>query len=68
MLETPLDNSQPQIAKTVCGGKLNDPGSYPKAMYCGEEVYFCTRACLRVFEQEPDLFMSGEVEHPLDED
>ena len=27
-------------------------------------IYFCTLVCLRVFEQDPDPFMSGEVEHP----
>ncbi len=41
---------------------------YPSADYRGERIYFCTRACLRVFEQDPDPFMAGEVEHPLEED
>ena len=54
--------------KTVCGGKLKVPANYPSAMYRGERVYFCTRACLRVFEQDPDLFMASEVEHPLEDD
>lgn len=31
-------------------------------------IYFCTLVCLRVFEQDPDPFMAGEVEHPLDEE
>ncbi|MBI5839808.1 MAG: hypothetical protein HZB19_06875 [Chloroflexi bacterium] len=52
--------------KTACGGKLTAPTNYPSAMYRGERVYFCTRACLRVFEQDPDLFMTGEIEHPED--
>lgn len=54
-------------AKTACGGKLKDPKDFPSAMYRGERIYFCTRACLRVFEQDPDPFMAGEVEHPLDD-
>jgi len=54
--------------KTACGGKLSDPANYPNAMYRGERVYFCTRACLRVFEQDPDPFMAGEAEHPIEED
>ncbi len=54
--------------KTACGGKLKDPTNYPSAIYRGEQIYFCTRACLRVFEQDPDFFMAGEVEHPLEED
>lgn len=54
--------------KTACGGKLKDPTNYPSAIYQDERVYFCTRACLRVFEQDPDAFIAGEVEHPLEED
>jgi YHS domain-containing protein len=54
--------------ETACGGKLKDPANYPSAMYQGERAYFCTRACLRVFEQTPDAFIAGEVEHPIDED
>ena len=41
---------------------------YPSAEYRGERVYFCTKACLRVFEQNPEAFMAGEVEHPLDDE
>ena len=52
--------------KTACGGTLKEPTQYPSAMYRGERVYFCTRDCLRVFEQDPDLFMAGEIEHPMD--
>jgi len=54
--------------KSACGGKLKDPTNYPSADYRGERVYFCTLACLRVFEQAPDAFMAGEVEHPLEDD
>ncbi len=54
--------------KTACGGVLKDPTNYPSADYHGERIYFCARACLRVFDQDPDLFMAGEVEHPLEED
>jgi YHS domain-containing protein len=54
--------------QTACGGKLKDPVNYPSAMYQGERVYFCTPACLRAFEQAPDVFMAGEVEHPVEED
>lgn len=54
--------------KTACGGKLKNPSKFPSAAYKGGQVFFCTRACLRVFEQDPDAFMAGEVEHPLDEE
>lgn len=68
MTELPPDTSQPAIFKTVCGGKLKDTSGCPSAMYRGEQVYFCTRACLHAFEENPDLFMAGEIEHPLDPD
>ncbi|MHB8778150.1 MAG: hypothetical protein ACYC6R_10360 [Anaerolineales bacterium] len=54
--------------KTACGGVLEDPTKYPSAMYRGERIYFCTRACLGVFKQDPDPFMAGEVEHRIQED
>lgn len=39
---------QPEY-KTVCGGKIKDSTKYPSAVYRGEEIYFCTQACLEVF-------------------
>ena len=30
---------------TACGGRLKDPSRYPSALYHGERVYFCSRAC-----------------------
>ncbi len=65
---TELTSAQSPEYKTACGGKLKDPANYPSAMYQGERVYFCTRACLRVFEQDPGAFMTGEVEHSIEED
>lgn len=56
------------IAMTACGGKLKDPANYPSAIHHGKQIYFCTHACLRAFEQDPDPFMAGEVEHPLKDD
>jgi hypothetical protein len=32
------------------------------------ESIFCSQACLRVFEQQPDSFMTGEIEHPKKDD
>lgn len=54
--------------KTACGGSIKDPSKYPSAEYRGERVYFCTAACLLAFEQAPDGFMAGDIEHPLDEE
>ena len=68
MTEPSSENPQAVIAETVCGGKLKDPMGYPSAVYRGERIYFCTRACLRVFEENPDAFMAGEIEHPLDDE
>jgi len=65
---TEQTNSKSSEYKTACDGVLKDPTNYPSAMYRGERIYFCTRACLRVFEQDPDPFMAGEVEHPIEED
>lgn len=63
-MEKPMDVE----FQTVCGGKIEDPQNYPSAVYRGRPVYFCTRACLRAFELDPERFMAGEIEHPLDEE
>jgi YHS domain-containing protein len=64
-----MTQTEPEpVYKTACGGKLQNPENYPSGTYRGERIFFCTRACLRVFEQDPDPFMAGEVEHPVEED
>ena len=55
-------------AETVCGSVIRDPDTYPSAIYRGEVVYFCTGACLRAFQGEPDRFINGEIEHPEDDE
>jgi YHS domain-containing protein len=62
--QTPL----PPVAefKTACGGKITDTSKYPSADYHDERIYFCTQACLDLFLLNPDPFMAGEIEHPLD--
>jgi YHS domain-containing protein len=67
-LETSFNNPQKPLAKTVCGGKIKDTASFPSAIYEGKQIYFCTRACLRVFEENPDAFVAGEIDHPLEDD
>jgi len=59
---------QENLPKTICGGSLSEPSKYPSAVYENETIYFCTRACLRVFEENPDAFIAGEIEHPLDDE
>lgn len=61
-----MSETDPIIVETVCGGKLNYPEKYPSALYKGERVYFCTAACLRAFEGDPDKFIAGEIDHPED--
>lgn len=52
-------------AITACGGILKDPSRYPHREYQGMQVYFCNQECLREFEENPELFMSGKVVHPV---
>ena len=54
-------------AKTACGGTLKTTDGFPSAMYGGERIYFCTQACLHVFEEHPDDFMAGKIVHPLED-
>lgn len=68
LLKTSLNNPQQPIAKTVCGGKIKNTADFPSAIYEGKQIYFCTRACLRVFEENPSAFIEGEIEHPLDDE
>lgn len=58
----------PHPGPTACGGTLPDTTGYPSAEHRGRTVYFCTRACRRVFEHDPERFMAGEIAHPLEED
>ena len=55
------------VAKTACGGTLNNSENFPSAVYRGEKVYFCMQACLRLFQQAPDPFMTGEISHPSED-
>ena len=57
-----------QSPQSACGGLLKDVTRYPSVMYRGENVYFCSSACLKVFLESPDLFMAGEIEHPKPEE
>lgn len=63
-----MDQKPEPNIKTACGGILTEPAKYPSADHQGKRIYFCTRACLRAFEENPDGFMNGEVKHPLEDD
>lgn len=66
MAEKPIP--QTNAAVTACGGKVKDLERFPSVIFRGERVYFCSQACLRTFESDPERFMAGEIEHPLDEE
>lgn len=68
IMTSQIPSSQQNEIKSACGGTLKDPSRYPNAMFNGERVYFCTNACLKAFLAQPEAFMAGEVEHPLDDD
>ena len=59
---------QDKQAVTACGGKIKDPERLPSAVFKGERLFFCTTACLQAFESDPERFLSGEIEHPLDKE
>lgn len=56
------------MSKTVCGSEIREPEKYTSALYRGEVVYFCTGACLRAFQGDPDRFIAGEIEHPTEDE
>jgi YHS domain-containing protein len=53
--------------QTVCGSEIQNPERYPSDYFRGEQVYFCTKACLLAFRAEPDRFIAGEIDHPEEE-
>ncbi|MBI4733097.1 MAG: YHS domain-containing protein [Chloroflexi bacterium] len=59
---------QDKKALSACGGEIKDSECFASVIYRGERVYFCTQACLRAFEADPERFMAGEIEHPLEEE
>jgi len=63
-----MDTTPEPTILSACGGKLKEPENYPSADHKGKRVYFCTHACLRAFESDPDGFMNGEVEHPEEDE
>jgi YHS domain-containing protein len=57
------DSNKPTY-RVACGGTTQDLEKHPSAIYRGERIAFCTLACLKAFESDPDRFMAGEIEHP----
>ena len=53
---------------TVCGGLLQPDAPAIEAEYNGLTYTFCTRGCLRAFWSNPEDFLAGKIEHPIDDD
>ena len=39
-----------------------------RGLYRRRRVYFCRKACLRVYKTDPEQFMRGQISHPLEEE
>jgi YHS domain-containing protein len=53
---------------TACGGFLREEGEHPSVVHRGKRIYFCRKACYRVYLTDPERFMKGQIPHPLEED
>jgi YHS domain-containing protein len=51
---------------TACGGRIYEPERYASVTYRGRQVFFCSKSCLLAYQADPDRFMSGEIDHPLE--
>jgi YHS domain-containing protein len=48
----------------ACGERLTEAlFRYPRVMYQGREVIFCTVDCLKQYQKDPDAFMAGKIVH-----
>jgi YHS domain-containing protein len=54
--------------QTACGGTIKKTDQFPSVIFRGERIYFCTPACFRAFEIDPERFMTGEIEHPTNDE
>jgi len=52
---------------TACGGRIQEPERYPSAVFRGQKIFFCNEACRQAFESDPERFMAGDIEHPLEQ-
>jgi YHS domain-containing protein len=57
-----MQNQQPEI-QSACGDRLADASRYPRVLYKGREVLFCTIDCLKQYQKDPENFMRGDVIH-----
>ena len=57
-----MPNQQTEV-HSACGDRLADAYRYPRVLYKGREVLFCTIDCLKQYQKDPERFMRGEVIH-----
>jgi YHS domain-containing protein len=48
---------------TACGDRITELYRYPRVLYKGQEVFFCTVDCLKQYQKDPEAFMTGEIIH-----
>ena len=54
---------KPEI-HSACGDCLTEAlFRYPRVLYKGQEVFFCTVDCLKQYQKDPEEFMSGKIIH-----
>lgn len=57
MNEALQEHLLPAAFTALCGRAFHaDPSYFPKTLYRGRPVYFCTEACLHAFEAEAEAF------------
>ncbi len=57
-----MQNKSPEV-HSACGDRLADAYRYPRVLYKGREVLFCTIDCLKQYQKDPEGFMHGDVIH-----
>ena len=63
-----MDNEPSEERITVCGGRINPGEHFFEAEYNGRTYYLCARGCLRAFWSNPDDFLAGKIEHPINDE
>jgi YHS domain-containing protein len=48
---------------TACGDRITELYRYPRVLYQGREIFFCTVDCLKQYQRSPAEFMAGKVVH-----
>ena len=57
-----MQKPQPEV-HSACGDRITELYRYPRVLYKGREVVFCTVDCLKQYQKDPEAFMTGEIIH-----